>query len=288
MQILINGLIQGLLYGMVGLGFAVVYNSTGIFYIAQGAIFSLTPFIVWSCIQNGFGWYTGVVSAVAVTITITAAIEAFNHWPLQKREASKEIHLISSLGIFIVIVQAIAVIWGNETKVLRSGVDETFSFGEVIVTSSQLFGAAISAFLLIGFFLWLRRTDIGLRFRALSDNPVQLSLMGYNVRSLRMLVFAISGLFTAMAAILMAMDIGFDAHVGLPVVLTGMVATIIGGRGSLIGPVVGAIMLGIIRSQVTWYTSARWEEAATFLLLVLFLFFRPQGIFGKMGRVEAQ
>mgnify|MGYP001576823541 CR=1 FL=1 len=116
MQILINGLIQGLLYGMVGLGFAVVYNSTGIFYIAQGAIFSLTPFIVWLCIQNGFGWQVGVVSAIAVTIIVTAAMEALNHWPLQKREASKEIHLISSLGIFIVRKRGTATIISSKLK----------------------------------------------------------------------------------------------------------------------------------------------------------------------------
>ncbi|MBI5463661.1 MAG: branched-chain amino acid ABC transporter permease [Ignavibacteriales bacterium] len=288
MQIITNGFIQGLLFGLVGLGFAMIYNSTGIFHIAQGAIFSLIPFIVWSAIQNGLHWATGVTLAVAVALVLSVTMEAFNHWPLQKREASQEIHLISSLGVYIVIVQLVAVIWGNETRVLRSGIDETFSIGEVIITKSQLLGAVISILILLAFFIWVRRTDLGLRLRALSDNPVQLSLMGYDIRRLRILVFALSGLFTALAAILIATDVGFDPHGGLTVVLLAIVATIIGGRGSFIGPVVGGIMLGIIRAQVTWYTSARWEEAATFLLLVLFLFFRPQGIFGRNGRVEAQ
>lgn len=288
MQILINGLIQGILLGMVGLGFAIVYNPTGIFHIAQGAIFTIAPFIVWSAVQNGINWHVAVGLAVASAIVISVTIEVFNHWPLQKREASKEIHLISSLGVYIVLVQLVALIWGNETKVLRSGIDKTFTIGDVIVTQSQLLGAGVSLSLLLIFFIWVRRTDLGLQFRALSDNPAQLSLMGFNIRWLRILVFALSGLFTSLAAILLAADIGFDAHGGLSAVLIGMVATIIGGSGSFVGPVVGAIILGTIRAQVTWHTSARWEEAATFLILVLFLFLRPQGIFGRMGRVEAQ
>jgi branched-chain amino acid transport system permease protein len=141
---------------------------------------------------------------------------------------------------------------------------------------------------LSAFLFWLWRTDIGLRFRALADNPIQLSLMGYNTRLLRLAVFALSGFLTAVAALLMALDIGFDPHSGLQMVLLAMVATIIGGRGSFLGPIVGAIMLGILRSQVVWHTSARWEEAVTFLLLVLFLFLRPQGLFGRAGRLEAQ
>jgi branched-chain amino acid transport system permease protein len=167
-------------------------------------------------------------------------------------------------------------------------VDETINLAGVILTHSQLLGGAASLVLLAAFLVWLKRTDIGLQFRALSDNPTQLSLMGYNIRQLRVVVFALSGLLTAAASLLMAVDIGFDPHSGLQMVLLAMVATIIGGRGSFLGPIVGAIMLGILRSQVVWYTSARWEEAMTFLLLVVFLFLRPQGLFGRVGRVEAQ
>ena len=288
MQILANGLIQGLLLSIVSLGFALVYNSTGIFHIAQGAIFALSPFILWTVMKYDLNWFFGVMFAVFIPMVLSIFKEVINHWPLQKRGASKEIHLISSLGIYIVIIQLVAVIWGNETKVLRAGIDETFTFGEVIITRSQLLGAIMSILLLVGFLIWIKRTHIGLKLHALSDNPVQLSLMGYNIRGIRILVFALSGLFTATAAMLTAIDVGFDPHGGLIAVLIAMVATIIGGRGSFIGPVAGAIILGIVRAQVTWHTSARWEEAATFLILVLFLFFRPKGIFGRVGRVETQ
>jgi branched-chain amino acid transport system permease protein len=288
MQILMNGIIQGLLLALVGMGFALVYNATGIFHVAQGVIFAGAPFILLACIQSGLGWPVGVFISLIFAVAVSCLYEAGNHWPLQKKEASKEIHLIASLGVYIALVQLIAIIWGNETRVLRSGVDATFGFAGVILTRSQLLGGAIAFVVLSAFLFWLWCTDIGLRFRALADNPTQLSLMGYNIRMLRLAVFALSGLLTATAALLMALDIGFDPHSGLQMVLLAMVATIIGGRGSFFGAVVGGMLLGVLRSQVVWYTSARWEEAATFFILVLVLFFRPQGLFGRVGRLEAQ
>lgn len=287
MQILINGIIQGFLIALTATGFAVVYNSTGILYIAQGAVFALSPFLLLSFLQ----WGTGIPLALSLTLLISIILsilfEFINHGPLHKRGASDAIHLISSLGIFIAVIQIIAIIWGNETKVLRDGIDVTYMMSDIIITRSQALGGIISLFSIVTFFLWLRKTDSGLKFMALSDNPIQLSLMGYNISKLRLLAFGISGILTAVAAMLTAMDIGFDPHGGLSAVLLAIVATIIGGKGSFIGPVLGGILLGIMRSQVVWYTSARWQDSITFLLLVLFLFFMPQGIFGKKGRIEA-
>ena len=122
---------------------------------------------------------------------------------------------------------------------------------------------------------------------ALSYNPIQLSLLGHDIAKLRLLAFGLSGIFTTAAATLTALDVGFDPQGGLSAVLIAIVATIIGGKGSFAGPVICGILLGIARSQVVWYTSARWEDALTFLLLVLFLLFRPQGILGSKARIEA-
>lgn len=287
MQILINGLIQGLLIALTATGFAVVYNSTGILHIAQGAVFALSPFLLLAFIQSGVGIPIAIVLTLSISIILSMLFEFINHGPLHKRGASDAIHLISSLGIFIAVIQIIAVIWGNETRVLRDGIDVTYMMSDIIITRSQALGGIISLLSIVTFSLWLNKTDSGLKFMALSDNPIQLSLMGYNISKLRLLAFGISGILTAVAAMLTAMDIGFDPHGGLSAVLLAIVATIIGGKGSFIGPVFGGILLGVIRSQVVWYTSARWQDSITFLLLVLFLFLMPQGIFGKKGRIEA-
>lgn len=286
MQILLNGTIQGLLIALTALGFSIVYNSTGILHLAQGAIYAFAPFFLLTFLLSGTGIPAAVVLTLAISIFLSILCEFINHGPLYRKNASEPIHLISSLGIYIVAIQIIAMVWGNETKVLRSGIDVTYMMSDIIITRSQAVGGITSLFLIVAFFLWLKKTNSGLKFMALLDNSVQLSLMGYDVGRLRLLAFALSGFLTAVPAMLIAMDIGFDPHGGLTVVLLAIVATIIGGKGSFMGPVIGSIFLGIIRSQVVWHTSARWQDTITFIILVFFLFFRPQGIFGKKGRIE--
>ena len=122
--------------------------------------------------------------------------------------------------------------------------------------------------------------------RTLADNPVLLALTGRNVRLLRYWIFALGGALAAIAAIASAWDVGFDPHIGLKAVLLSMVAMIIGGTSSFIGPFIGGILLGVMRADVVWFGSARWEEAITFATLGLFLFFRPQGLFAKRVRLE--
>jgi branched-chain amino acid transport system permease protein len=214
------------------------------------------------------------------------SLEKINHWPLYKKEASPLIQLISSLGIYIIIVQVIAIIWGNETKVLRTGVDTVFHFWGVILTKSQIIGGVTALLFILLFLLLLKTSGTGLMLVALSDNPIQLSLLGHDIAKLRLLAFGLSGLFTTTASTLTALDVGFDPQGGLNAVLIAIVATIIGGKGSFAGPVLCGVLLGIARSQIVWHTSARWEDALTFLLLVLFLFFRPQGVLGIKGRIE--
>jgi branched-chain amino acid transport system permease protein len=286
MQILIHGLIQGLFISLLAIGFSIVYNSTRIFHIAQGAIYTLAPFLLFSFIKLGTTVPIAVLITFAITIFLSMSFEKANHWPLYRKEASTMIQLISSLGIYIVIIQIVAIIWGNEAKVLREGIDVTYNFSGLILTRSQVIGGIISLAFITTFFFWIKRTNSGFVFTALSDNPIQLSLLGYDISRLRLLAFGMSGLFTTAAAILTALDIGFDPHGGLNAVLIAIVATIIGGRGTFVGPVICGIILGVVRSQVVWYTSARWEDALTFLLLVLFLYIRPQGIIGTKGRLE--
>lgn len=100
MQILINGLIEGLFISLLAIGFSIVYNSTGIFHIAQGAIYTLAPFLVFSFIKVGAGIPIAVLLTFTITIFLSMSFEKANHWPLYRKEASTMIQLISSLGIY--------------------------------------------------------------------------------------------------------------------------------------------------------------------------------------------
>lgn len=287
MQILANGLIQGLLIAVLALGFMSVYLPTRVFFIGLAAIYTVCPFLVWQVRSAGGQWWLALPLAGTVACLLALACEWFNHRRLDRRGASSGAHLISSLGIFIVVVQVVAMIWGNESKVLRAGIDSTYSMGGVTLTRSQVLGGVVSIGCLLGYCLWLRFSNLGLLFRALADNPVQLALKGHNTDRLRLIAFGIAGPLAGVSGGLMAYDVGFDPHTGLHAVLLAIVAVIVGGRHSFLAPILGGVLVGVLRAEVAWYSSARWQEAATFLLVVAVLFLRPKGLLGSRGRIEA-
>lgn len=287
MQILINGLLQGMLIGAVGVAFALVYRTTKVFHIALGGCVALAPFLALGGIELGvpalFAWIVSIAFAAMIGILIEETV----HWPLERKRAPAEVHLIASLGVYLILVQCIALIWGNETRVLRAGVDATWSWGDVTLAQAQVLGPALALIAVAALIAWLTGASRGIELRALADNPILTALLGRNVRALRRWVFALSGALAAVAALSQAWDVGFDPQIGLKTVLLGMVAMIIGGTRSYVGPFIGGLLLGVLRAEVVWFGSARWEEAVTFALLALFLFFRPQGIFARQTRLEA-
>ena len=287
MQIELNGIISGLAIALLSVGFQVAYLPTSVFFVGLAGLYTLAPYI-YLAFQSFWGhWYLSVIASIVVVIGLSILFEWANHAPLARKHASSGAHLISSLGIYIVLVQVVAMIWGNDTKNIRVGLDPTFNLGEMVITKSQILIVGVSCALLFGFLAILRVTDIGLRLRSLADNPIQFALFGCNIDMHRLVAFGIAGLFAANASLLTAYDSGFDPHSGLPAVLLAIVAIIIGGRNSFAGPIVGALILGIIRAQVVWYFTAWWQDAITFMALVIFLLLRPYGILGKKTRIEA-
>ena len=287
MQSLVNGAISGIMVALVALGFSLVYLPTRIFHIAIAGIISITPYICFTALDKNLSLQSAVILSVIVAVLVSILFELINHRYLERKKASHGAHLISSIGLYIVITQFVSMIWGNETMVLAIN-NPAFNFFQVVVTRAQVFELLFGFTLLIGGFVWLRYSGLGLRYRALADNPIELSLKGCNINHCRIFAFAISGFFAGVASLATAYDVGFEPYGGLHMMLLGLVAVIIGGRGSFLGPVLGGLILGLLRAQVDWHFSARWQDVFTFLLLAIFLYVRPSGIFSPMQRLEVQ
>lgn len=288
MQILLNGLIDGATFALVGVAVSLVYSTTRVLHIALGAICALAPYVLLAGITAGLGWIPSIALALAVSVLVGIMCEEVLHWPFLRRGAPPEVHLIGSLGMFVVLTQAITIVWGNDMQVLRRVTDTVYVLDDLRVTGAQAISGLGAAAVISCFFLLLRGSELGLQFRAMADNPALLSLLGGDARRLRRLVFGVSAALAALAALGRAYDTNFDPHVGLEIVLIGVVAAIVGGRGSLAGAALVGLMLGVLRSGVVWLASAHWEQAATFVILALALFFRPQGLLRRELRLEEQ
>lgn len=287
MQILVNGIISGTAIAILALAFQCIYLPTRVFFIGMAGVYAMTPFVAWTVLKAGGGWWLAIPAATITAVMLCLLCEWLIHRPMEKKKASSPAHLIASLGASIVLVQITAMIWGNDTKALRIGLDSIVHVGNVIVTGAQWVTLGAGAALIAGFWAMLMKSDLGLRLRALADNPIQFALFGYNIHLYRTFSFVVGGFLAAAASLVTAYDVGFDPHTGLHAVLLAVVAVIIGGRGSFVGPVLGGLLLGLVRAQVVWHWSARWQEAVTFAMLAFVLLLLPYGLLGRKARLEA-
>lgn len=133
----------------------------------------MAPYIYWFASQHSLGLALCVLASLVVPVLLAMAAEKFNHAGLIRKGASSGAHLVSSLGIYVLLVQVIAILWGNDVKTLRTGIDVTLILGPTVLTGGQLLTAATAILLLGTLIVTLHGTEVGLRLRALADNPMR-------------------------------------------------------------------------------------------------------------------
>jgi len=286
-QLLVNGIINGCGYALVALGFAFIYNTTRTFHFAHGAVYTLSAYFFYT-FYNLLNWSLSLSAILTLGLIALCGIliDDVIYTPLVKQGASLFIQMLSSLGLYIVIINFIAMVFQSETKILNPEVQATYSIGNVILTRIQIVTTATFVIIFGLLMTILKKTYLGKVIRAMRDNPDLVSAMGINPQNVRRVVFALGSALASVSAILIGLDVGIDPHIGLTAFLNGAVAVIIGGVGIFEGAALGAILLGLLQSFAIWKISARWQELITFLLLILFLLFRSEGILGKRRRIE--
>ena len=284
-QLLANGIVMGSIYALVALGFALVYNTTRIFHIAYAVVYMVSAYMVFSFYrQLQFPLFFSFLLAILFTVGLSLIIELFIYRPLVKKGSSLNIIMISSIGVMIVVINLVAMFYGNETKIINPEISQSISIGKIILTYTQVYQFVISLILMGVFLILLKRSQFGVRTRALRDDDQLCTVFGMDINKLRLSLFALSAFFAAVGGGLVAYDVGMDPYVGLPMLLTAVVALIIGGIGRFEAPILGGFIIGILQSLAVWTFSSRWQDAVTFTLLIVFLMFRPQGLLGEKQR----
>lgn len=284
-QFIINGLITGILYSLLAIGFALVYNTTRIFHIAAAGIYVFAAYMFWFFVASvGLPVFAGALVAIVLAMVLSLLSELLVYRPLKNKKASLNVAMIASIGAMTVMINTIAMCFGNETKVVENAILQPLTFGDIIITTPQKYQALVGLIVLIGFIVILHRTNWGLRLQALSADETLFETLGYDTKATRVMAFLASGAFIAIASCLTVYDIGLDPHMGMNVLINAMVAMIIGGVGRFSTCVLGGITLGILQALTVYQFSSNWQNAVTFLLLLVLLFLRPQGIAGYKQR----
>ena len=283
LQFIINGLITGLLYSLLAIGFALVYNTTKVFHIAAAGIYVFAAYMFWWLSGYMPLWLAGGLSLL-LSMGLNYSIDLLVYQPLKRKKASNNIALVSSIGVMTIIVNLLALFFGNEPKSVSSTFKGVYDVGLFSLSQPQLIQVGCCLVLIMGFIVFFLRSQTGLKIKAISEDELLYAGLGYNSRRIRAFAFLLGGFFIAVASCLNVVEVGMDVNMGMNVLITAIVAMIIGGTGKIEACVLGGLTLGLIQSLVLIHFSTSWQNAITFILLLAFLFIRPQGLAGYKQR----
>jgi branched-chain amino acid transport system permease protein len=282
-QILVNGFSVGCIYGLIGIGFCVIYNASGIVNFAQGAFVMLGGMITYVLLTT-FHLHlvvAGAFATVAVAV-IGIIIERVVVRPLWDRNATMFVMILATLAVQIVIERATLILVGDQPKSIPVFTDlPPIRVAGVSIGYQTLWIVGTSLVLIALLALFFQKTLVGRAMRACSINREAAALQGIQVSRMLALSFALSAALGAIAGILLTPTQFTAFNVGTPFAISGFIAAIVGGFGRPFGAFLGGIALGLAQALAVFGLGSGLKNVTALAVLLAFLFFRPSGILGS-------
>jgi branched-chain amino acid transport system permease protein len=277
-----NGLIIGAFYGLMALGLSLILNLSGVINFAHGGFLAIGAYLAFTLMPY-VGFWGALVIAPILTALLGCIIERVLIRPLYGRDPLYS--LLLTFGLAFMIEDGTRFIWGAQTLPfsipdwLASPLSSEFFF----LTGYRLFMVALVTVTVVGLFVVLNHTRLGMRIRAGTLDLETVSVLGVNVRILRNLNFGLGIYMAGLAGVLAAGMLGLQPTIGDDLIMPSFVAIIVGGLGSLPGTLVGGLLIGVASGlTVVFFPSA--SEAVIYVMMGLVLLVRPRGLFGEEGR----
>jgi branched-chain amino acid transport system permease protein len=279
-QLLFSGLTVGSIYALVAMGFVITYSITGILNLAQGDFAMLGALICISFVNSGFPFILSILFSVVLVMIIGVLFERSAIHPA--RHSSTATLIIITIGVAFVFRGIAIFVWGTQPYALRpfTGNDSLQIFGAVIQTQN-IWAIGISLISLAVLYFFFNKTYMGKAVTACVVNPFAARLMGIQPRKMSFGAIVISAGLGALAGIIIAPISGASYDMGVMIGLKAFIAAVIGGLTNAPAAIVGAFIIGILEAFTEGYFSSGYKDAISFGLLLLVLFFMPNGIFAK-------
>jgi branched-chain amino acid transport system permease protein len=283
-----NGVLIGLMYSLIALGFVLVYKATDAINFAQGEFVMLAGFILaGAVVLGGAPFWVGVAIAVAGMIAFAFGLERVVLRPLLGRPIIAVI--MATIGLAAVLRGAAPLFFGAETRSIVLPIsDEPIAFGPFTLPPVQLVGAALSLAFLGAFTWFFMKSRMGVAMRAVADNQQVAMAMGINVERYFAIAWGLAGVVSALGGLAWGALLGVDVHLAL-IGLKVFPVVILGGLDSILGAIVGGLIVGVVENLAAGYldplVGGGTKDFAPYLLMILMLMVRPYGIFGKR-RIE--
>jgi branched-chain amino acid transport system permease protein len=287
-QLIFNGIIAGSIYALVALGFTIIYRTIRFFHFAHGVVYATGAYFAYTFfILFDMSPIISFFLSIALASLLGIAIDRFVYHPLRKNNAPNLVYLLASFGVFIFLQNLLQLIFGAQILTLRTGtIKEGHHFLGAVITDIQILIIVVSLILFILTWLFIQKTKLGKAIRAVADDPIGARVVGINSEKIILAVFAIGSALAGAAGILISLETNIEPTMGMNAILKGIIASIIGGIGSIPGALFGGLFLGLAENLGVWKIQAGWKDTIAFAILIIFLLLRPSGIMGVKTEKE--
>lgn len=286
-QQIVNGLLLGSTYSLIALGFTLMLGVLGLLNFAHGEAFMISAYVgftIATLLKLPFG-----VAVVAGTVSagIIAVVVYYVSFAFVKRQYMAA-PVLSTIGVAMLLQTVATRIWGSDVRAFPEpfGTD-SLTIGPILVSSVQAGIMVVAFILMIGFYVYLKKSRLGKAMRAISESPTHASLLGVKVERVILSTFFISGMLAGIAGILIGLAFhNLTPAMGTNVLLKAMTVMILGGLGNPVGAMVGGLIVGVVETFSVGYWAASYRDGLVFVILILVLVFKPSGLFGTRQHDE--
>ncbi|MFK7965939.1 MAG: branched-chain amino acid ABC transporter permease [Burkholderiaceae bacterium] len=282
-QLLIGGIANGCVYGLVALGFVLIYKATEAVNFAQGDMMMFGAFVTLAFVNEdwlGLPFLAGVALAITVMVILSYLLEVFVIRQLFGQPQFAVVILTIALGFVLRFIAG--VIWGHEPQSLETPMaGKSITFAGLVLGYDDVFVILVTAVLTGLLYLFFARTRLGVAMQASSQNQLAAYYMGIPVKRISSLIWALAGLTATAAGILFASKGAIDPASGL-LGIKAFAAAVIGGFGSLPGALAGGLIIGIVEPMAQYFAPPGFSQIAPYAIMLVVLVVRPNGLFAQM------
>ena len=281
---LFNGLIVGAFYALMALGLSLILNLSGVINFAHGGFLALGAYLAYALIPY-IGFWGALIVAPALTAIVGLAVERVLIRPLYGRDPLYS--LLLTFGLAYIFEDVMRIIWGAQSLPFQVPGWLAFPLSRqfFFLTGYRVFMILIVAAAIGGLFFVLTYTRLGIRIRAGTRDLDTVSTLGVNTRLLRSLNFGIGIYIAGLAGVLAAGLLGLSPTIGSSLIMPSFVAIIVGGLGSLVGTLLGGVLIGLASGLTAVFLPSA-TEAIIYVMMGLVLLIRPRGLMGEEGRLH--
>lgn len=290
LQLLVNGLTAGSVLALAAVGVTLVYGVLKVVNFAHGDYLTFGAFAALTTTQLGLGMVVGTLVAMLATAVLAVVLEYVLWRPLRRRRTSTIFLFLSAIGLALILRQAVLIGFGGASRAFPVNAYSVQTFGPIKVSSAAALALVVAVVANVGVGLFLSLTPLGKRMRAYADNPLLASVSGIDANRLIRSSWLIAGALAGLAGVLQGLvQASFDPNMGWSLLLPIFAAVVLGTIGNAYGALVGGLALGVVMSVSTWSglaggIPAAYQQLVAFLVLIVVLLFRPEGLLAKASR----